>query len=158
MSNQIAPKNPAEVINISPEALEVANTYLELQDILAVASKLNIESSQVSQILGRREIKAYIDHIFQDYGFNNRFKLRNIMDTVIAKKLEEMEEADIGSGKDITEILALSHKMTMDVLNAQIKLEQIRSNNTIKNQTNVQINNPESTNLNMLVTKLKENS
>lgn len=158
MTTQIANKNPAEVINISPEALEVANTYLALQDIQAVASNLNISPDQVSLILSRREVKAYIDHVFLDYGFNNRFKLRGIMDTIIEKKLQEMEEADVGSNKDITEIITLSHKMTMDVLNAQIKLEQIRGNNTIKNQTNVQINNPESTNLNTLISKLRENN
>jgi hypothetical protein len=67
--------------------------------------------------------------------------MRGIMDTIIEKKLQEMEEADIGSSKDITEILALSHKMAMDILDKQIKLATIQERNQpIKNQTNVQIN------------------
>ena len=159
MSTDIAPKNPAEAIDISPEALEVANSYLELQDIQATANKLNMPASKVSIILGRREVKAYIDHVFADFGFNNRFKMRGIMDTIIEKKLQELEEADIGSSKDITEILALSHKMAMDILDRQIKLESVRQANHIKNQTNVQINSPaEASNLNNLIDKLRKES
>ena len=60
-----------------------------------------------------------------------------------------MEESDQGSQKDILEIMALSHKMTMDHINAQIKLEQIRSGERVrareakapKTQVNVQVNN-----------------
>jgi len=59
---------------------------------------------------------------------------------LLTKKFQEMEEADVGSSKDITELMALSHKMTMDHINAQIKLEELKEKN-IKNQLNVQINN-----------------
>jgi hypothetical protein len=156
----IAPSNPAEAINISPEALEVANSYLEFQDIAKVADRLGIGTDKVSIILGRREVKAYIDHVFMDFGYNNRFKMRGIMDTIIEKKLEELQESDTGSSKDITEILALSHKMAMDLLDRQIKLEQIRHTNQIKNQTNVQINSvpAEGTNYSNLLSKLRDNN
>ena len=80
------------------------------------------------------------------------------MDTVIEKKLQEMEEADIGSSKDITEILALSHKMSMDLLDKQIKLATIEGKNqVIKNQTNVQINEAVGgTNYESLLNKLRK--
>lgn len=139
MSNLPATTTPAEVLRISPEGLEVANCYLAVQDITKVSAELGIPTDEISEYLGRREIRAYIDNVFMDMGFNNRFKMRQVMDAIIAKKLQEMDETDLGSTKDITEILALSHKMSMDLLDKQIKLETIKQNN-IKSQVNVQIN------------------
>jgi predicted transcriptional regulator len=138
--NSLVPQTPAEAISISPEGLEIANCYLTTQDIQKTADSLGVPTDIVSQYLAKREIKAYIDSIFLDYGFNNRFRIRNIMDGIINKKLEEMEEADIGSSKDISELLALSHKMTMEILDRQIKLEEVKQKNIIKNQTNIQFN------------------
>jgi len=132
---------PAEVIQIAPEALEVANCYLQLQDIRAVADSLEIGSDTVQSILARREVKAYIDHVFFDTGYNNRYKIREAMDTLIQKKLQELEEADVGSSKDIADLLALSHKMSMEYLDKSIALEKLRQSDTsIRNQVNVQIN------------------
>lgn len=130
---------PAEVLDVSPEALEVANAYLQSQNLEEVADSLGIPSVLVSQILSRREVRAYIDHVFMNLGFNNRFKMRAAMDALIKQKFQELEESGMGSSKDIAELLALSHKMSMEELDKQIKLEQLRQSN-IKNQINVQIN------------------
>lgn len=130
---------PAETLNISPEALEVANSYLQTQDIKRVADDLSMPTEIVSEVLSRREVRAYIDSVFMNIGFNNRFTMRKAMDAIIKKKFQELEESGMGSAKDIAELLALSHKMSMDELDRQIKLEQLRQTN-IKNQTNIQIN------------------
>ena len=61
------------------------------------------------------------------------------MDAIIKKKFQELEEADVGSSKDIIEILALSHKMTMEQMARQLEIEKIQNAN-IKSQVNVQIN------------------
>ena len=130
---------PAEVLTISPEALEVANLYLQVQDITKTALELDIAPELVTQIITRRDVKAYIDNVFMNLGFNNKFKMRAAMDAVLAKKFQELEESDMGSTKDIAELLALSHKMSMDELSRQIELEKLRQTN-VKNQVNVQIN------------------
>ena len=131
--------HPAEVLEISPEALEVANAYLVSQNTDKVADDLDLPKEKVVSVLNRKEVRAYIDNVFLDLGFNNRFKLRKALDAVIAKKFEEMDEAGIGSNKDIMELLALSHKMTMDYLTKQIELEKLRDQ-SIRSQVNVQIN------------------
>ena len=59
---------------------------------------------------------------------------------IIKRKLQELDEAEIGSQKDIIEILALQHKMTMEILDKEIKLESLKAAK-INNQTNVQLNN-----------------
>lgn len=130
---------PAEVLEISPEALEIANSYLQTQNIDQVAANLGIGVHTVTSILEKREVKAYIDHVFFDLGFNNRFRMRNAMDALIQKKFQELEEAEVGSSKDIADLLALSHKMAMEHLDKQIQLEKLKQAN-IKTQTNIQIN------------------
>jgi hypothetical protein len=131
---------PAEVLEISPEALEVANCYLQVQDARLVAGELDMPAELVTRILGRREVKAYINQVFMDTGFNNRYKMRSLMDTLIKKKLTDMEEAQVGSSKDISELIALSHKMSMELLDKEIALEKVRAEGNLKSQVNVQIN------------------
>lgn len=131
---------PAECLAIDPESLVLANTYLQNPDINAVASDLDISVELVTQILAKREVKAYIDAVFFNTGFNNRFQMRSLMDTIIKKKLQDMDEADTSSTKDITEIMALSHKMTIELMDKELQLEKLRQG-TAKVQTNIQINN-----------------
>ena len=131
---------PAETVQIAPEALEVANCYLQLQDARRVADELDLPVTLVTEILSRREVKSYVDHVFMDTGFNNRFEMRAAMDALIKKKFQEMHEADVGSTKDITELLALSHKMSMDLLDREIQLAKAQQANQPQRQVNVQIN------------------
>ena len=153
MSN-LSVNTPAEALNISPEGLEIANCYLQNPDIKEVASQLDITTAVVSEILARREVKAYVDQVFYNTGFNNRFKLRSLMDTIIKKKLQDMDEAEVGSTKDISELLALSHKMTIEHMDREIKLESLRAA-SIKTQTNIQINdNAGGSRYNQLIEKL----
>ena len=77
--------------------------------------------------------------IFFDIGYNNRFKMRAAMDALIRKKFQEIEEAQTGSSRDISELLSLSHKMSMDQLDRQIELEKVRGSQ-VRSQVNVQIN------------------
>lgn len=131
---------PAETIRIAPEALEVANCYLQTQDAKKVALELDLAPDLVTEILSRREVRAYVDSVFMDTGFNNRFQMRAAMDALIQKKFQEMHEADTGSTKDISELLALSHKMSMDLLDREIQLEKLRTTTAPQKQVNVQIN------------------
>lgn len=148
---------PAESLDISPEALEVANVYLQCQDIKETSETLEIAPELVSQILSKREVKAYIDHVFMNVGFNNRFKMRDAMDAVLKQKFRELEESGMGSTKDIADLLALSHKMSMDELDRQIKLESLRQAN-IKNQTNIQINSDDGSRYSSLIQTLLGNN
>jgi len=145
-----------EVVNISPESLEVANCYLQMQDIRAVAEALDSPISLISEILNKREVKAYIDHVFFDIGYNNRFKIRNALDAVIAKKFQDLDESGVGSSKDISELLALSHKMSIEHLSKQIELEKLRQQHetNIRSQVNVQINDNGGTNYSQLLDRL----
>ena len=131
---------PAEVVRIAPESLEVANCYLQLNDSRKVADELGLDVEIVNNILARREVKSYVDAVFFDTGFNNRFLMRSAMDALIKKKFQELEEAGSGSTKDISELLQQSHKMAMDLLDREIQLEKVRAGTGPQKQVNVQIN------------------
>lgn len=146
---------PAEVVQLSPEALEVANCYLQLQDVRKVADELGLPPELVSDQLARRETKRYIDQVFFDTGYNNRFLMRRAMDALIRKKFQELEESDTGSSKDIAELLQMSHKMSMDLLDRELQLEKIRAGSTgPQKQVNVQINELDGSKYSQLVQRL----
>lgn len=158
MENLPQQHQPGEFLEISPEALEVANCYLQTQDCRQVADELQMPVEIVTQFLQRREVKSYIDTVFMDLGFNNRIKMRRAMDALIQQKFQQMEEAGVGSNKDIADLLALSHKMAMEHLDKQIQLEKIRVGE-VKTQTNIQINNEgitDSSKYGQLIAKLLE--
>lgn len=131
---------PAETLKLAPESLEVANAYLQLNDARAVAEELDLTVEQVSQTLKLPEVRRYIDAVFMDSGYNNRFLMRRAMDALIKKKFQELDEADAGSSKDISELLALSHKMSMDLLDREIQLAKLQQAAAPHKQVNVQIN------------------
>lgn len=140
--NNLPTAAPAEGLAISPEALEIANCYLQVQDARKVADELDVSVEFVANTLARREVKSYVNQVFFDVGFNNRYAMREAMDAVIKKKFQDMHESDTGSSKDIADLLALSHKMTMELLDREIQLEKLKGeNNSVKSQVNVQINN-----------------
>lgn len=132
---------PAETLQLSPESLEVANCYLQLANIQQVASEMQLPVEYVTNILRRPEVRSYVNLIFADSGFNNRVTMRRAMDALLQQKFAELEQAQTGSNKDIADLLALSHKMSMDLLDREIALAKLQQGqDNIRNQVNVQIN------------------
>lgn len=145
---------PAETVHISPESLEIANCYLQLQDARKVADVLDISQELVITTLARREVRGYIDQVFFDTGYNNKFLMRRAMDALIQQKFQELEESGVGSSKDIAELLQLSHKMSMDLLDREIQLEKLRQGTGPQKQVNVQINSDDGSKYGQLIHKL----
>ncbi len=146
---------PAETLHIQPEYLEVANHYLQCGNVSQVAQDLELQPERVSEILRLPEVRGYVSQVYLDTGYNNRFLMRRAVDALIKRKFQELEEADVGSNKDITELLTLSHKMTMDYLDREIQLEKLRQGSGgPQRQVNVQINELDSSKYAKLVQQL----
>ena len=128
-----------EVTTISPEGLEIANSYLQFGNIRAVCEHLCVPEERVVSALAKREVKQYVDTVYLDMGYRNRSNIGSLMDSIIASKLEEAQETQIYSSKDLADLLQMAHKMRMDEIKAQTEMEKAVNGN-IKNQTNVQIN------------------
>jgi hypothetical protein len=128
-----------ELTTISPEGLDIANSYLQFGNIRAVADYLQVPEMSVAEVLNKREVKKYIDTVYLDMGYRNRNNIGSLLDEMIASKLEEAQESGVYSSKDLADLLMMAHKMRMDEIKAQAELIKAEGTN-IKNQTNVQIN------------------
>lgn len=128
---------------ISPEGLKVIEAYLECgSDINKVGEYLDMPQDAVVSIYNRPEVRSYLSTLFMESGFRNREKFFGIMDLIITKKLEDLDESEQGSEADILEIMKVYHKMKMEEMTMQIKLEEAKSKNKPNpiNQTNIQNN------------------
>lgn len=126
---------------IAPEGLRVAQAYLEHKmNSMDTALALQLPHEEVMRYLKTPEVKRYIDHVFEESGYRNKTRLQEIMNIIIDKKLEEIEETGMITDKDILDILAFQHKMRMDELKLQLELEKAAAKDTPTVQTNVQVN------------------
>ena len=128
-----------EVTTISPEGLEVANSYLTFGNIRAVVEQLGVAENAVVELLNKREVKRYIDTVYLDMGYRNKNNIAVVLDEMIQSKLEEAKETGVYSNKDLADLLQMAHKMRMDEIKAQTELQKVEAS-SVKSQTNVQIN------------------
>ena len=124
-------------IKISPEALEIANAYLQTMSIKDTASLLGIAEHTVAEYIDKREVKSYVDAVFLEQGYMNKYKLQSLLTDIIDNKLEEVAESGIYSQKDIVDILKLAHDMRMKEIDAINKA----NSSSINKQINIQQNN-----------------
>ena len=154
------PPDTDEVDEISPEMLEVAQSYLKTNSILDTAEHLDLPTHVVAKYLETRTVRTFVDNVFMETGYRSRHKLGSALDSIIEAKLEEMSDAEMTSSKDITELLALAQKFRKDELDMQLKLMkmQIEATKVVQGSTiNIQDNSIEGSNYGALLSKLIEN-
>lgn len=140
-----------ELAKIEPETLTVANVYLQTMDMHATAEELSLPLDTVQSILAKRDVKKYVGDVFLQVGYNNRYKLQAVMDDIIDRKLEELEETELGSTRDIAQLIKMKHDMRMQELKAMQELEE-----KVVVQNNTQINQQYGNNYSDLMGKLLE--
>lgn len=127
---------------MSPEGMDVIEAYLQCgSDVPSAARSLGISEIAFRDIMNRSEVKNYLNDIFMESGFRNRDRLFGVLDEVIKRKLEELEETGMGSDQDIMDILWKAHKMKMEEMKMMVELEKVKAAaRTPANQTNIQNN------------------
>ena len=128
-----------ELTTISPEGLEVANSYLTFGNIRAVVEQLGVQENKVVELLNKREVKKYIDTVYLDMGYRNKNNIATLLDEMIESKLDEAKESGVYSNKDLADLLQMAHKMRMDEIKAQAELQKAEASN-VRSQTNIQVN------------------
>ena len=126
---------PDEGYKISPEALEVAKTYMACHDTKETALALGIAPEKVSYYLRKPDVKRFVDTMFMEQGYMNRAKLQDVMDDLFEKKLEEMMDSEMGTSKDILELVALQSKMRIEELKLLKEMGSGNGGTNIKSQT-----------------------
>ena len=150
------PPDTVDPEEISPEMLEVAQSYLSTNSIVDTAEHLDLPTHVVAKYLEKREVRAFVDSVFLETGYRCRHKLGATLDAVIEAKLEEMSDAEVTSSKDISELLALAQKFRKDELDHQLKVLKIQAemNKTFNSTVNIQDNSIEGSNYGSLLSKL----
>ena len=127
--------NFMKLVKLAPENLEVANAYLSSGSASVAANELALSIDKVYEVLEKNEVREYLNSVYLDQGYRNRFRLAELLDEVIEKKLQEARESDQYSSKDLVDIISLAHKMSEDHRKDAKATTNIR-------QQNVQINSP----------------
>jgi hypothetical protein len=128
-----------ELTTISPEGLEIANSYIVLGNIKGVCQDLGVTQDVVVDWLNKREVKKYIDTVYYDLGYRNRNNIASLLDTMIESKLEEAQVSEQYTSKDLADLMMMAHKFRMDELKMAIEADKV-AGTSIRQQTNVQIN------------------
>ena len=123
---------------ISPEGAEIANTYLaNACSITETSHALGLPTHEISAALHDPMVKSYVTGVLRETGYQHMEKIVHKFDELVEKKWEELEEAEIGSNKDIADLLQMVHKMRMEMsrlLQADVK------NDAPASQRNTQVN------------------
>jgi hypothetical protein len=123
---------------ISPEGAEIANTYLaNACSIRATSEALSIPTHEVSAALHDPMVKNYVTGVLRENGYQHMVKITERLDEVIDMKWEELQEAEIGSNKDIADLLQMAHKMRMEMSRL---LQADTAKQAPSNQRNTQVN------------------
>ena len=140
--------------SISPEGARVAQAYLQAGCDVNVASQiLGVEPHEVSRIIQERVVDNFITQVISDSSLRHMDAITEKMDEIILKKMNEMDELDMGSSKDIADLLQMLHKMQVD--KTRIIADKIKKNEKIQQgNTNVQVNNFDSSNYGRLMENL----
>lgn len=139
--------HPDDTYKLNPEALDFVQTYLSCLNVSEAAETLGITKEEATKYLNQREVKRFMDTIFMEQGYMNRFKLSGILETVIQSKLEEAEETGVYTGKDLVDVLTLMHKIQMDHSKLAKEVAPV-------SQKNVQVNNYGDGNLGSLIEQI----
>jgi len=131
---------PNSAIAISPESLEVANTYLRTQSVNDTSRELGLSREVINDYLKKPEVASYINQMYFDSGYRNRFKLGAVLDSILEKKLLEMQENEVTTSKDIIDVISAMHKMKMEEMKIELKLLEHQRASKPGVQNNIQIN------------------
>jgi len=127
---------------ISPEGARIANTYLASACSLKDAShNLNLPTHEIAATLQDPLVKTYVNSILRENGYRHMVKIAEKLDDLVDLKWAELEEAEMGSNKDIAELLNLAHKMRLD-MSKLLQTDMASNGPTSLKQTQVNVYGP----------------
>lgn len=100
---------------LDPIILSIANKVIEGNSIQSIAQEFDVPPDMVSQIVDKKEVKAYVDNVFLSKGYMSRIKRMDLINDVINAKVEEAMETQEWSKKDLLEWLKVINDMEKEV-------------------------------------------
>lgn len=127
---------------ISPEGAAIANTYLaNACSINESSHALGLPTHEISATLKQPLVQAYVNSILRETGYRHMVMIAKKLDDLVELKWAELEEAEIGSNKDIADLLQLAHKMQLD-MSKLLQADLEKKNLGTLNQTQVNVYGP----------------
>ena len=90
---------------VDPVLLQIANKYLQGQEIADIADELEVSRDRVVSILEKAEVKRYIDGVMSSQGYLNRVRRMDLINEVIEQKVAEARDTEMFSRKDLLDWL-----------------------------------------------------
>jgi hypothetical protein len=119
---------------ISPDGAKIANTYLANGcSIKECSHSLDLPTHEIAAVLQQPLVKTYVNSILREHGYRHMVAIAEKLDDLVDRKWAELDEAEIGSNKDIADLLSLAHKFRMDMgklLQADVSKENSMTKNT----------------------------
>jgi len=119
---------------ISPDGAKIANTYLANGcSIKECSQSLDVPTHEIAAVLQQPLIKTYVNSILREHGYRHMAQIAEKLDDLVDRKWAELDEAEIGSNKDIADLLLMAHKFRMDMsklLQADVSKEVGLTKNT----------------------------
>ncbi len=133
-------------LSLPPEKFDLASAYVANGfDAQKTADAIGVPVASIIDTIKDKEVAKYLNEIYLDLGYRNRQRLGTVLDRVIDQKLEEAMDTGVYSSKDLLEWMKLA---------IQLRESDIKSQQEITNQTNVQINDYSNTNIGSLMDHL----
>ena len=99
---------------LTPEGFDIADAYIMYGSVEDTAAQTGIARHEIVTALQKPEVKRYLDGVYLDAGYRNRNKIGAALDRIIEKKLEDAEETEVFTNKDLVDLLTLAHKIRID--------------------------------------------
>lgn len=100
-----------EAPELDPIVLSVANKYIECASLQDIADEYDVPTDVITKTLERKEVQNYINAVFMNQGFINRFRRMKIINDVISQKLQDALETGVYSKEDLLKWMKLLDTM-----------------------------------------------
>ena len=121
-SGNIGASGNVGAIELPMQMIEMTQDYLKGANLEKLALKYSLPVAQVSEFLGRKEVKNYISQEMSNYKMLNLRKRIDLLSRLVDEKIEFAEENELPtSNKDIVEILKLLREESKDIQSADVE-------------------------------------
>lgn len=148
--NKLTPAT--EQMLILPEHREIVEAFISEgeMDVRKTAEYLSLPLEEVTSTISLKSVQKFLDTIWFNSGMRTPDKILGKMEEIIEQKLEEMMETEMGSDKDIFEILEKYNKAVLEWVKIRSKAQEVVSNVGKAQQNNFYMGGDPSTGLGAL--------
>ena len=107
-----------ETIALPVQLIPLVHEYLSGSSVDELALKHNMEPTQITDFLNRREVRTFINTKLKNHRYLNLLSRVNLLSDAVEEKLQFAKDNDLPmTGKDLLEIMKLLREESKDLSN-----------------------------------------